>query len=288
MSGCVLRRRRTAAEVRGWILRHKVGSWRIAAVWGVPVLGAVAMLAVLSDATDGFAQPAAVQAPVAPYRLELPSLAEELGPSDRMQPDTIPANEPVSDKVSEKQEPRNRGDTEAAGTAIIDDAVEAFPLPLPDNLQAPDSVMRDKEDTPKAAQGPVTAASAPVAVEPVRNKHVLLRGLDKITGRIVPLDLPVNSPTAFGSLRITARDCHKAPPEETPEISAFLEINDVGLAGQSDLLTESQRAVLISEEGAKQVFSGWMFASSPAISALEHSVYDVWVIDCIASAPDKR
>ncbi len=283
-----------ASEVRSHIFRRKAGCWRIAgALAAVPVPGAVAMLAAVSGATTGLAQPVEEQAPVAPYRLELPSLAEELGQSDQAQPDTAPDGAAVSDHVSEKEAPSERETTEAPGTAIIDGAVEAFPLPLPDELQAPDSDMRSDEAGSDAGQlpagqGVVRATPAPRTIEPVRNKRVLLRGLDKITGRIVPLDLPVNSPTAFGSLRITARDCHKAPPEETPEISAFLEINDVGLAGQSDLLTEGQRAVLISEEGARQVFSGWMFASSPAISALEHSVYDVWVIDCIASSPDKR
>ena len=60
------------------------------------------------------------------------------------------------------------------------------------------------------------------------------------------------------------RRCHKTPPEEPPESAAFLEIVDVRPDSPEVLL-----------------FSGWMFASSPAISALEHPVYDVWVVDCI-------
>jgi hypothetical protein len=67
----------------------------------------------------------------------------------------------------------------------------------------------------------------------------------------------------FGTLEILARRCHKTPPEEPPESTAFIEIVDVR-----------------PDSEAIKVFTGWMFASSPAVSALEHPVYDVWVVDC--------
>ena len=78
----------------------------------------------------------------------------------------------------------------------------------------------------------------------------------------------MNKLLRFGSLEITPRTCSKRPPEETPEVTAFLEISDLKADGTK-----------------KKLFSGWMFASSPALSALEHPVYDVWVIDCNAIAP---
>ena len=71
----------------------------------------------------------------------------------------------------------------------------------------------------------------------------------------------------FGSLEIVARRCRKTPPEEPPESAAFLEIVDVR-----------------PDSPAVPLFTGWMFASSPAVSALEHPVYDVWVIDCKADS----
>ena len=92
----------------------------------------------------------------------------------------------------------------------------------------------------------------------------VLQGLDKITARISTFEAPVNQISKFGSLEITVRRCHKTPPEEPPESAAFMEIVDVRPDSPSVLL-----------------FSGWMFASSPAVSALEHPVYDVWIIDCI-------
>ncbi len=102
------------------------------------------------------------------------------------------------------------------------------------------------------------------------DRAVVLRGLDKITARITTFDAPIDMTVPFGTLRITPRACNKRPPEETPEVAAFLEIVDQRPG-------ESQRIAL---------FSGWMFASSPALSALEHPVYDVWVIDCRTSPAD--
>jgi hypothetical protein len=101
-----------------------------------------------------------------------------------------------------------------------------------------------------------------------KDQIVTLRGVDKITARVTDIQAPMNKPLRFGSLEITPRTCSKRPPEETPEVTAFLEISDVKPDGEK-----------------KKLFSGWMFASSPALSALEHPVYDVWVIDCNAIAP---
>ena len=92
----------------------------------------------------------------------------------------------------------------------------------------------------------------------------VLQGLDKVTARIQEFQAPLNQFVHFGSLRIRVRTCFKRPPEEFPESAAFLEITDER-PGQS----------------AKLVFSGWMFASSPSLSSMEHAVYDVWVVDCI-------
>lgn len=91
----------------------------------------------------------------------------------------------------------------------------------------------------------------------------VLQGLDKITARISTFEAPLNQPVRFGSLEIIARACDKKPPEETPESTAFLEIVDVR-----------------PDSPSVELFKGWMFASSPAVSALEHPVYDVWVVDC--------
>lgn len=93
----------------------------------------------------------------------------------------------------------------------------------------------------------------------------LLQGLDKVTARISTFRAPTNRTVHFGTLEIVARTCHKRPPEEPPESAAFLQIRDIKPG-----------------EAPETLFQGWMFASSPALSALEHPVYDIWVIDCLS------
>ena len=93
---------------------------------------------------------------------------------------------------------------------------------------------------------------------------VVLQGLDKITARVSTIKVPVGKTVTFGALQITARACDKHPPEEAPEAAAFLEVVEV---------EPDEKPVLR--------FSGWMFASSPALSALEHPVYDLIVLDCV-------
>jgi hypothetical protein len=118
---------------------------------------------------------------------------------------------------------------------------------------------------------PGLAAAAPV----IDNGVALLQGLDKVTARVSPIRVPLDQPTEFGRLEITVRACRETPPTEPPESAAFLEIRE--LPPRSD---EAAAPV--------QLFSGWMFASSPAVSALEHPVYDLWVVDCeepVESAP---
>ena len=95
----------------------------------------------------------------------------------------------------------------------------------------------------------------------------VLQGLDKVTARVSTIRTPLDQPTQFGTLEVVARACRETPPTEPPESAAFLEIHELPPA--SDV------------NGAPvDLFSGWMFASSPAVSALEHPVYDIWVIDC--------
>ncbi|SRR5258708_6837195 len=114
------------------------------------------------------------------------------------------------------------------------------------------------------AQAP---GDAPSAADDVHwlppNRTAVLQALDKITGRVRTIEAPVAQQVRFGTLDIRVRTCRKRPPEEPPESAAFLEI------------TEFKQG-----ETPKPLFSGWMFASSPAVSAIEDPVYDVWVIDC--------
>ncbi len=114
--------------------------------------------------------------------------------------------------------------------------------------------------------GAVSALSMSVPVEHGRAApygSAVLQGLDKVTARVSTIEAPIGAAVRFGTLEVIVRHCDKRPPEETPESAAFLDIWEVRPG-----------------EAAVTLFRGWMFASSPALSALEHPVYDIWVLEC--------
>lgn len=94
---------------------------------------------------------------------------------------------------------------------------------------------------------------------------VTLQGLDKQTGRVFIIDAPLNKSIEFGTLKIVVKHCEKAPLDDRQESMAFVVISEEKPAGT-----------------LQNLFSGWMFATSPALSAMDHPTYDVWVKECKA------
>ncbi|KFC72564.1 Retrovirus-related POL polyprotein [Devosia sp. LC5] len=119
------------------------------------------------------------------------------------------------------------------------------------------------------------AFAGPATAQPIANPVATFAGLDKITGRITQFDVYIGETVLFGALEITPRACYNRAATETQRTSAFLEVDQRSLTGTS-----------------KRIFTGWMFADSPALNAVDHAVYDVWLIECkIGSdvpAPDAR
>ena len=96
----------------------------------------------------------------------------------------------------------------------------------------------------------------------------VLRGLDKVTGRINTFSIPVGEVGQFGRTFISPEACYTHPPEESPENSVFLYVFEKSLKGENI-----------------ELFKGWMFSSEPALSSMEHPVYDIWLIEC---KPDEK
>ncbi len=107
-------------------------------------------------------------------------------------------------------------------------------------------------------------ASVAGAADMMEMPVVKLRSLDKVTARTITFEANVGSTVKFGPLYIKAQACRKASPIEQPESAAFLQVWE-----------------LDSKDEASWIFSGWMFASSPGLSSMDHSIYDVWVLDCL-------
>jgi hypothetical protein len=107
------------------------------------------------------------------------------------------------------------------------------------------------------------AASAPAAAQRVTNSVAEFTGVDKITGRIITFDVYIDETVQFGALQVTPRVCYSAPDTEEPKTDSFVEVDEITL-----------------DRKIRRIFTGWMFAESPGLNAVEHAVYDVWLKSC--------
>ena len=106
-------------------------------------------------------------------------------------------------------------------------------------------------------------ATAPARADRIENEVATFAALDKVTARISVLEVPLGQTVQFGALKVTPRVCFSRPPTDTPKTTSFVEVEETMLDGKQ-----------------KKLFSGWMFAESPGLNAVEHPVYDVWLTDC--------
>jgi len=101
--------------------------------------------------------------------------------------------------------------------------------------------------------------------EHIDNGRAVFSGLDKITGRTFSFDAAIGETVRFGALEVTPRACYTRPPTEATNTDAFVEVDEVTLKGE-----------------IKRIFTGWMYAASPGLHAVEHPIYDVWLTNCAA------
>jgi hypothetical protein len=141
----------------------------------------------------------------------------------------------------------------AAGAATAQSA--SIPIALAPSIPNP------PPSTTGPAAGPVAEAAPPAP--PSGGSSLLMRGLDKLTGRPTNIIAPIGKPVQFATLTITARFCYSTPASETPETAAFVQIEDHR-----------------PDQTARRIFSGWMYGSSPGLNGVEHPLYDVWAISC--------
>jgi hypothetical protein len=134
------------------------------------------------------------------------------------------------------------------------------PGPPVETVPVPPTELPPEEVTPPP---PEIVVPAPPSGEPPVAVGVILGGLDKVAARTAKFEVNMKQKVFYNTLIVTALACKTRPPEEPPESAAFLEIQERK-----------------SDGTVQKIFSGWMFASSPALNALEHPVYDVWVVNC--------
>ena len=116
----------------------------------------------------------------------------------------------------------------------------------------------------------LSAAALNVQATEIETNTAKLQAMNKLTGRVSVIDVPVNGEAQFGSFSIVVRACKTRPPEEAPDNFAFVDVVDK------------------QEDGTvSNIFKGWMISSSPALNAIEHPIYDVWLLQCVDSEVDK-
>lgn len=103
----------------------------------------------------------------------------------------------------------------------------------------------------------------PASAARIENRVAVFSGIDKITGRITSFDVYLNETVQFGALQVTPKVCYSRDDTEAQKIDAFIEVDEITL-----------------DRKIKRIFTGWMFADSPGLNAVEHPIYDVWLTNC--------
>lgn len=186
-------------------------------------------------------------------------------------PERLPPGPPPSERLPPGPPPIERGPR---------GGVQQQALPPPPGVAnaPPGQVPQQTNLPPGAAPGQrprVPGAPPPpeeTLVEPpaqkITNPTAVFAGLDKITGRITTFDVAINETVRFGALEVTPRACYTRPPTENANTDGFIEVDELTLQGE-----------------LRRIFTGWMFAASPGLNAVEHPIYDVWLTDCKGGAP---
>lgn len=132
---------------------------------------------------------------------------------------------------------------------------------------------------PAAATTSKSAGTAPAKpVEPTKRPRysiAILQALDKVTTETMRFEVPVGQPVRYKTLIFTVRACETAASDEiAPETAAYVVVDTQPKA-------QGGRAA----PPGRQVYKGWMYASSPGLNPLQHPVYDAWLIACKQSVP---
>lgn len=210
-------------------------------------------------------------------------------------PGNVPSR-PPSDAPYPQQYPQYPQEPQRAPPPPVSRGIQTQPLPPPGGQQPLDTrpqrpAQQEPVQPPQQGASPSPAPGLPpgqrqprgtpqpantapqpgdeVITEPpaqrIANGTAVFSGLDKITGRIISFDVAINETVQFGALQVVPRVCNTRPPTETANTNAFIEVAEVTLQGE-----------------VRRIFTGWMYASSPGLHAVEHPIYDIWITDCKA------
>ena len=102
-----------------------------------------------------------------------------------------------------------------------------------------------------------------VSAARISNPVAVFAGIDKITGRITTFDVYIDETVQYGALQVTPKVCYSRDETEAQRVDGFIEVDEITL-----------------DRKIRRIFTGWMFAESPGLNAVEHPIYDVWLTGC--------
>lgn len=154
--------------------------------------------------------------------------------------------------------------------------------PSPPIQGSPAGAVTIPEAAPTAAAPPPAKPAPPPAPvkppEPAKRQRyaiAILQALDKVTTETMRFEVPVGQPIRYKTLVFTVRACETAAADEiAPETAAYVIVD-----------TQPKAQAGRPAPAGRQIYKGWMYASSPGLNPLQHPVYDAWLIACKQSAP---
>jgi hypothetical protein len=197
-------------------------------------------------------------------------------PGGPFPPQPPPVQYPGPQQYPAQQYPRPQQNSPPQSTTRGPTGIQSQPLPPPAGASLAPAPQSRGGPAPTVPAPPQPADTSPrpddtvvteTPTQKIENARAVFAGLDKITGRTISFDAAIGETVQFGALQVTARACYTRPPTEATNTDAFVEVDEVTLQGE-----------------IKRIFTGWMFASSPGLHAVEHPIYDIWLTDCAQPA----
>jgi hypothetical protein len=133
---------------------------------------------------------------------------------------------------------------------------------------------------------PEAAAQGPAVVRESRGTNIVVGALDRESRTNTRLSIPTGGQGVYGSLRVKVSGCYMSHPDDTFEAWAYVEVSDTGRADRKQLavLPQRDRNRVKAETGERLLRKGWVIASSPSVTPIDHPIYDMWLISCEGNA----
>jgi hypothetical protein len=129
---------------------------------------------------------------------------------------------------------------------------------------------------------PEVVSAGPPPVRQSRGSAIIIGALDREAKSNSRIRIPSGGEGTYGSLRVKVSGCFMSNPEDTTESWAYVEVSDMGRTDRKQLavLPQRDRSRVRAATGERVLRKGWIIASSPSVTPIDHPVYDMWLVTC--------